>query len=434
MLGEQPAVFGTFLGRGDAQSLRTMDTIILPNGDSADAIHMFAVVDGGVFSGTSSAGADLTSWIGDTNDLLCDVSDASGGVDSSDVTAAYALAAEKFNISGRFGPEDLKADLDGCVIAARRVASGSAGAAPTSYGDLLDAYFTKGLTNDARVQAFCAARLPTTALTRDAYRSAVQEAYSSNTYVTGLEQLYGLTSQTNSRTGSCDVVADYLLGYMPVTLDYSAATNGSVTSASESVEAGNGTAEGSTAVPDAGYHLVAWSDASGAQVSTTETLVPTKSETGFYVSGAYVATFAENDPITIAYAASTGGTVTSSSESVAPATGTASGSTATPNAGYHFLNWTNAAGDIVSTSAEFQPSKVGGAYVGASYTANFAADPVVPAEPVTPVAVSGSSTLSTGVPTTSDAFAGLAAALPWIVVAGVAAVAAAVVIKRRGRK
>jgi uncharacterized repeat protein (TIGR02543 family) len=64
--------------------------------------------------------------------------------------------------------------------------------------------------------------------------------------------------------------------------------------------------------------------------------------------------------------------VTPASESVAPVTGVAKGATATANPGYHFVNWTDASGNVVSEAATFVPAKVSDAYVAAAYTANFA--------------------------------------------------------------
>ena len=89
------------------------------------------------------------------------------------------------------------------------------------------------------------------------------------------------------------------------------------------------------------------------------------------MAATYTANFAEDDDVTISYVATTGGSVNPGSETLAPATGEATGSTATAAAGYHFVNWTNAAGEEVSTSETFVPSKVGGLNVAATYTANF---------------------------------------------------------------
>jgi pilin isopeptide linkage protein/uncharacterized repeat protein (TIGR02543 family) len=86
------------------------------------------------------------------------------------------------------------------------------------------------------------------------------------------------------------------------------------------------------------------------------------------ISNAYV----EPPDVAIVYSATAGGTVTPASESVAPVTGVAKGATATANPGYHFVNWTDASGNVVSEAATFVPAKVSDAYVAAAYTANFA--------------------------------------------------------------
>ena len=87
---------------------------------------------------------------------------------------------------------------------------------------------------------------------------------------------------------------------------------------------------------------------------------------------AFTGSWTEDANVIISYEATTGGSVSRESESLAPATGVAQGSTATAAAGYHFVNWTNAAGDEVSTSLTYVPAKVDGLNVAATYTANFA--------------------------------------------------------------
>ena len=53
-----------------------------------------------------------------------------------------------------------------------------------------------------------------------------------------------------------------------------------------------------------------------------------------------MANFVENANVTITYEATVGGSVSNTSESLAPATGVATGSTATANPGYTFTGWT----------------------------------------------------------------------------------------------
>lgn len=85
----------------------------------------------------------------------------------------------------------------------------------------------------------------------------------------------------------------------------------------------------------------------------------------------YELTVNENSNVTINYVAATGGSVSKTSESLAPATGTAEGSTATASTGYTFVNWTDSKGNVVSANAAFVPEKVNGLNVAETYTANF---------------------------------------------------------------
>jgi uncharacterized repeat protein (TIGR01451 family)/uncharacterized repeat protein (TIGR02543 family) len=96
------------------------------------------------------------------------------------------------------------------------------------------------------------------------------------------------------------------------------------------------------------------------------------------VDGATVTLYAvwtQDSNVVISYksADATMGTVDPGSESLAPATGVAAGSTATAKDGYEFVSWTNASGDVVSTDASYVPAKVNGLNVAATYTANFKA-------------------------------------------------------------
>lgn len=156
-----------------------------------------------------------------------------------------------------------------------------------------------------------------------------------------------------------------------VTITYKADEGGSVNRTIENVLT-TGTAQGSTATANTDYHFVNWTDASGNEVSTDATFVPAKVK-----EETYTANFAKDGDITINYKATEGGSVSRSSESLAPTTGTAQGSTATANEGYHFVNWTDASGNEVSTDATFVPAKVDGRNVTATYTANFEEEFVV---------------------------------------------------------
>ena len=185
-----------------------------------------------------------------------------------------------------------------------------------------------------------------------------------------------LADFTPAKVGGLNVAETYTANFEEdedITINYKATTGGTVDSASETLAPATGTAEGSVATADAGYHFVNWTNAAGTEASTLADFTPAKVG-GLNVAETYTANFEEDEDITINYKATTGGTVDSASETLAPATGTAEGSVATADAGYHFVNWTNAAGTEASTLADFTPAKVGGLNVAETYTANFEED------------------------------------------------------------
>ena len=135
---------------------------------------------------------------------------------------------------------------------------------------------------------------------------------------------------------------------------------------SETVAPATGTAQGSTAIPSAGYRFVGWysnAECEGEPVTTDAKVVPEKTN-GAYEGGQFWAKFAENDDVTLTYVAQTGGSVDPSSETLAPATGEAKGSVATE----------------VSTDATLtaevvdRVAKASGAYEATTFTANFEVD------------------------------------------------------------
>ena len=120
----------------------------------------------------------------------------------------------------------------------------------------------------------------------------------------------------------------------------------------------------------------------GEEVSTdaalsAEVVDSVAKKSGAYEATTFTANFEENANVTYTYTALTGGTATPGSESVAPATGTAQGSTAAPAAGYTFVGWYDNAdceGEAVTTDAKITPQKTNGAYTGGQFWAKFSAD------------------------------------------------------------
>ena len=82
--------------------------------------------------------------------------------------------------------------------------------------------------------------------------------------------------------------------------------------------------------------------------------------------------------VAIKYQASpTGGGTVDPAEETVKGDADATGSTATANPGYKFINWTNSADTEVGTDAAFKPARVAdGKYETATYTATFTATPI----------------------------------------------------------
>lgn len=126
------------------------------------------------------------------------------------------------------------------------------------------------------------------------------------------------------------------------------------------------------AAADPGYHILGWTDEASEDLGDGE--APDFGGLTYRVDQTFTVSFEEDGNITIQYKADGHGTVSRDSESLAPATGTAQGSVAAAETGYHFDGWylgENKVGD----QEEFVPSKNGeGVYETATYVAKFAPD------------------------------------------------------------
>ena len=162
------------------------------------------------------------------------------------------------------------------------------------------------------------------------------------------------------------------------TLTYNAGANGSISGTTpQTVNHGaDGTAV--TAVPNAGYHFVSWSDG---------VLTATRTDTNVQGDITVTASFAINQ-YTLTYNAGANGSISGTTPQTVNHGANGSAVTAVPNAGYHFVSWsdavltatrtdTNVQADLTVT-ASFAKNQVvvsqvygGGGNVGASYTNDY---------------------------------------------------------------
>ncbi len=146
------------------------------------------------------------------------------------------------------------------------------------------------------------------------------------------------------------------------TVTYVAGANGTLTGSTTQAIADGTDGTAVTAVANSGFHFVDWSDASTANPRT---------DTNVTADHTFTANFAAN-PIgthTLTYLANAGGTVTGSTTQIVLNAGNGTAVTAVADSGFHFVSWSD--GALTATRTDMNVT------ADASYTATFAANPVV---------------------------------------------------------
>ena len=162
---------------------------------------------------------------------------------------------------------------------------------------------------------------------------------------------------------------------------------GTVTPQNDSLAPVTGTASGSTAAANPGYHFVKWTNDVDATETADAVLSPAQVDavakaSGIYVPVTFTAHFAEDPDVTLSYVSddTSMGTVSPATEVLHPATGTAAGPTASALPGYHFVKWTNDVDATETADAVLSPAQVdavakaSGIYVPVTFTAHFEKD------------------------------------------------------------
>jgi len=158
--------------------------------------------------------------------------------------------------------------------------------------------------------------------------------------------------QDTNVTANISVTANFAIN--TYTLTYTPGANGTISGVSPQTVNYGGSGSAVTAVPNAGYRFVNWSDSSTANP---------RQDTNVTANISVTANFAVNN-VTLTYTAGANGTISGVSPQTFAYGGNGSAVTAIPNAGYHFVNWSDA-----STANPRQDTNV---TANISVTANFA--------------------------------------------------------------
>lgn len=209
-VAEQDAAMGT-----SAASLRELEPMVIPNGQTIDLAHMFGCMDISYAAknhAAKAANADMSGWGGDICDLIGYVQGkVSGTVEemATEIRTATEDGHPKYfgyddpdPDTHSFGMIDLYGDLDAYYMIANLDGN-------KTVSTVMKHYFTEELTDKQRATFFVYNRF-SGAAQRSELRAAVLEAYSNNTPIAALEASRGFVSVYDLRIACCYAFADYL--------------------------------------------------------------------------------------------------------------------------------------------------------------------------------------------------------------------------------
>jgi hypothetical protein len=156
-----------------------------------------------------------------------------------------------------------------------------------------------------------------------------------------------------SKTGCC--AYERICNVTAYYITYVAGEGGSVTNAGQNNVAPGGSIS-STATPNAGYRFVRWSD---------NKTTATRTDSNVQADATYTATFEvlPAEKVTLTYTAGSGGTIRGTTPQIIDKGASGTAVTATPNAGYRFVKWSDNKTTATRTDTNVQAS--------ATYTATF---------------------------------------------------------------
>src|SRR5450830_633499 len=140
------------------------------------------------------------------------------------------------------------------------------------------------------------------------------------------------------------------------TLAYTAGVNGTVTGTTPQTVSYGASGTLVTAVPNAGYHFVSWSDGILTAARTDTNVTANKTATANFTTAI--------DTFTLAYTAGANGTITGTTPQTVNHGANGTLVTAVPNAGYHFVKWS----DNVMTASRTDTNVTANKTVTASFT------------------------------------------------------------------
>ena len=167
-----------------AQATQTYRDMVMPNGDKLDFVHMFAVMNGIEFGKSYSGNyAPLVGWGGDTEQLLEDIMNQQGDIES----LMEIAKTQYFRIKGGFDEGDLIADLDATILLNQKNDD-------NNFADLMKEYYIKVQIEEERVTQFVELSFPSLIGQKDKelFRNVIFKVYTDDMFIKVLECKAGL--------------------------------------------------------------------------------------------------------------------------------------------------------------------------------------------------------------------------------------------------
>ena len=185
-----------------AQKTQTYRAITTPNGDKIDFVHMFAVMNG-IENGNSFSSnyAHLVGWGGDTEQLLEDIMNIEGDLES----IMNQAKNNYFRIKGGFDEADLTSDLDGPILLDSKDDN-------NNFADIMKEYYCNKENNKNRVNKFVELTFPNLIeqINKETFRNEIYKIYNNDMLISILECKKGIRNGFLSCLLAGDIKEQYI--------------------------------------------------------------------------------------------------------------------------------------------------------------------------------------------------------------------------------
>ena len=186
-----------------AQATQTYRDMEMPNGDPIDFVHMFAVMNGIEYGDSyTDQYAHLVGWGGDTEQLLEDIMNEQGDIE----TLMEFAKTNYFRIKGGLDEADLISDLDAPILLYNKNDN-------NNFADLIKDYYSNDECKKNRVTKFVELTFPSLVnqIDKETFRNEIYNIYNSDFLIKILECKAGIRDGSFSCMFPSEIKEQYLV-------------------------------------------------------------------------------------------------------------------------------------------------------------------------------------------------------------------------------